>query len=443
MHTEKETSLISEQGKLNAADQRRLNVWSVAAMGIGSMVGAGIFALLGQAAMVAGRHTYIAFLLGGVVALLSGYSYAKLAIRYPTSGGITDYFNAAFGTGPLSGTLSLMYLLTLMVTIALVAKSFGAYARHLLVGGEASVAWSSIFASGIVILLTLVNAIGSGAVGKAEIILVAIKLSILAILMVSGAAVLDFTQVQEHFHPGWLGIIGSVGLVFFAYAGYGMMANAAGEVAAPEKTIPRAIFLAIGVVIVLYCSLSIIVLAALPPELLLKHPETAVAQAARPVLGQVGFVFVSIAALVATSSAINATVFSAMRVSSALADARQLPGAFNQLVWGRGTTGLFAMVVVILLMMNFIDFASIANIASSTFLACYLGVHIAHWRLLGETKGSPLLVFIGFISMASVLAVFLWNISGQLISLAVIGLVVAGSALVELIMQRQRQPGLS
>jgi amino acid transporter len=221
-----------------------------------------------------------------------------------------------------------------------------------------------------------------------------------------------------------------------------MMANAAGEVAHPERTIPRAIFLAIGVVIVLYCGLSLIVLSALSPALLLQHPETVVAEAARPVLGQAGFVFVSIAALVATSSAINATVFSAMRVSSALADAGQLPPAFGRLVWGKGTNGLFAMVAVILLLMNFFEFASIANIASATFLICYLGVHVAHWRLVGETKGSRFLIFIGFVSMALVLVAFLWNITGHLLSIEVIGLFVLGSAFVELIMQGRRQPWL-
>jgi len=103
-----------------------LNVWSVAALGIGSMVGAGIFALLGQAALVAGGQTYLAFLIGGVVALLSGYSYAKLAARYPEGSGISAYFDAAFGVGRVSGTLTLLYLVTLAVTIAMVGSTFGA-----------------------------------------------------------------------------------------------------------------------------------------------------------------------------------------------------------------------------------------------------------------------------------------------------------------------------
>jgi amino acid transporter len=84
-----------------------MNIWSVTALGIGAMVGAGIFALLGVVALDAGDETYIAFLLGGIIAMLSGYSYAKLSARYPDSGGIVEFFEQAFGVGRLSGSLSL------------------------------------------------------------------------------------------------------------------------------------------------------------------------------------------------------------------------------------------------------------------------------------------------------------------------------------------------
>ena len=95
------------------------------------MVGAGIFALMGQATLMAGKNVYWSFLLGGVAALLSGYTYAKLGSRYPGSGGIMDYFNEAFSHKTLSGALTLIYLGTLVITVALVAKSFGAYASRL------------------------------------------------------------------------------------------------------------------------------------------------------------------------------------------------------------------------------------------------------------------------------------------------------------------------
>jgi amino acid transporter len=109
----------------SAKTPHSMNLWSVTALGIGAMVGAGIFALLGVIALVAGDQTYLSFLLGGGVALLSGYSYAKLAMRYPDAGGISTFFDKAFGAGTLSGTLSLIFALTIAATIALVAKAFG------------------------------------------------------------------------------------------------------------------------------------------------------------------------------------------------------------------------------------------------------------------------------------------------------------------------------
>jgi amino acid transporter len=202
------------------SETKTMSVWSVSALGIGSMVGAGIFALLGQVALVAGAETYLAFVLGGVVATLSGYSYAKLAAHYSKAGGISDYFNQAFGTGPLAGALSLVYLLTLVVTLAMVAKTFGAYGVKL-ISPDSPVWLDAALASAIVIVLTLLNVAGSGAVGKAEILLVALKLSILTVLMLAGVQSMHLApnHLREHVHPGWFAVLASTGLSFFAYAG--------------------------------------------------------------------------------------------------------------------------------------------------------------------------------------------------------------------------------
>jgi hypothetical protein len=202
-----------------------MNLWSVTALGIGSMVGAGIFALLGQAALAAGSETYIAFILGGIIAVLSGYSYAKLAARYPDAGGLATYFDHAFGTGRVSGTLSLIYLVTIASACALLAKAFGAYATAL-VGGGTNQIWIDVFASGVFILLIVLNFAGSGLVGRAEIVLVGIKLIILAVLMIAGAIGLIGKPPIVHVHPHLTAVISSVGLTFLAYSGYGIMANA-------------------------------------------------------------------------------------------------------------------------------------------------------------------------------------------------------------------------
>jgi len=413
------------------SEKSQMNIWSVAALGVGSMVGAGIFALMGQAALVAGAETYLAFVIGGVIAAMSGYSYAKLAARYPKAGGIAAYFDEAFGVGRLSGTLTLIYLVTLAVTIAMIASAFGAYAAPLLVGSSDAV-WTGLFGSGIVILLTALNIGGTGLVGPAELLLVVIKLVILAGLMLAGITSQPAHHLVEHVHPGLFGLVASVGLTFFAYAGYGMMANAAGSVANPQRTIPRSIFLAIGLVTVLYVGLAIVVLQSIAPEYLAQHADTAVAEAAKPVLGHLGFVAVSIAALLATASAINATLFSAMQIASALTQAGRLPQAFDRRFWRHGTQGVVISVGAILLMVNFFNLNAIANIASATFLISYLAVYVAHWRLAPEAGGSRTIIVLGIASMGLVLLVFLWTVSlTQPWSIAMIAGFVVGSGLIE------------
>lgn len=408
-----------------------MSLWSVTAMGIGAMVGAGIFALLGEAALQAGAETWLAFLIGGFVAALSGYSYARLAIRYPELGGVSAYFDHAFGIGRSSGTLSLIYLITMAASIALVAKAFGAYAAPLVVGHPDQL-WANIFASVIVLVLAIPNMMGSGLVGKAEIVLVGIKLAILATLMIAGIVGMTGRPPVPHFHASPLGVAACAGLTFLAYAGYSVIADAVGNVPNPKRTIPRALFLAIGAVIILYVGLAIIVIASISPLVLALHSETAVAEAARPVLGQSGYVIVSIGALLATASGVNAWLFSVIKMSLALAKAGQLPRIFTRLIWRDGTQGVFIGIGGILLVINVFNLSELASIASATFLITYLAVHVAHWRLIHETGASRWLVGIGLTSMAGVLGCFLWtSFSARPWSVAAIAVFLAGSWIIE------------
>lgn len=414
-----------------------MNVWTVAALGIGSMVGAGIFALLGQAALIAGSETYVAFLIGGGVAALSGYSYAKLAARYPQSGGISAYFDQAFGVGRVSGTLTLIYLITLAVSVAMIARAFGAYAAPLLLGTSDRF-WVGAFGSVILILLVVLNLAGQRMVGRTELLLVAIKLVILTGLTLAGVLGTHAHPLNEHRNPGIYAIAASVGLTFFAYAGYGVMTNAAGSVAHPARTIQRAIYIAIVVVTALYVGLAVVVLQSVSPAELAAHADTAIARAARPVLGHLGFVAVSIGALLSTASAINATLFSAIRIAAALARTRQLPRAFEPSFWHGGSTGMVVSTGGMLLAMNFLDLNAIASIASATFLIAYISVHVAHWRLAHETGGSRATIILGVLSMAIVLATFLWRMATtRPWSIGMIVIFVGGSALLESALQRQ------
>jgi amino acid transporter len=428
------TAIAAATSGPKTAKGRQMNLWSVTSLGIGAMVGAGIFAVLGQTALLAGKQTYLSFILGGCVAALCGYSYAKLSCRYPDAGGISTYFDEAFGAGRVSGTLSLIYLITIAVTIALVAKAFGAYAAPLLFGDSNRI-WVDLFASGLVILMALLNMIGAGLVGKAEMFLVGFKLFILTGLMIAGAISMEHAQPVVAVAPGLTGVFAGVGLTFLAYAGFGMMANAAGSVPEPERTIPRAIYLAIAIVIVLYVCLAIVVLGNVSAAQLAQHSDTAVAEAARPVLGQAGYAIVSVAALLATASGVNAWIFSAMKISAVLAKAGQLPRMFGKALWRKGTRGLFILVVGVLLILNVFNLDALAHIASAVFLISYLAVQVAHWKLIKQTRGSHLIVATGFLAMTAVFVYFVWTTAlTQPWSVALIAVFIACSAVIELLL---------
>jgi amino acid transporter len=418
-----------------------MSVSGVAALGVGSMVGAGIFTLLGEAALMTGSDVYLSFAAGGIIALLSGYSYARLAARFPGPGGIRDYFARAFPSPVLAGGLSILFLVGMTITLAMIAKTFGAYAGRLALGETAlhTQLTDNVLASAVIVLVVLANMAGSGIVGHIEEVLVSVKLVILATLMVAGFWVLDPAQLASEPTVAPATLAASVGLTFFAYAGYGIMANASGAVANPEKVVPRAIFLAIGLVIVLYVGLAVIVLGTISVDHLTRYRHTAVAQAAHLVFGKPGFVVVSIAAMLATTSALNAGLFSGLAISRAMAARGELPAAFGRPAWREGTHGLLWAIAIVLAMVNLLSLGEICHIAGATCLILYLAVFAAHWRLHAETGGLRGLILLGASLMGVVLVAqffHLWEARPTVIVVTAIS--VAGSLALEWMILKAR-----
>src|SRR5690242_17496466 len=152
------------------AEKKYLSVREAAFIGVGAMVGAGIFALLGAAGEVAGSAVWLSFVIAGIVAILQGYSFAKLGAKYPTAGGLLEYVAKGFGNGHLTGiTAWLTYSANAIVT-AMCAVSFGSYASAMFTGGDT--AWIKIFAVLIIVAMTVVNIVGSNLVANAQTIIV-------------------------------------------------------------------------------------------------------------------------------------------------------------------------------------------------------------------------------------------------------------------------------
>lgn len=396
--------------RISTNKSRPLNLFNVTALGIGAMIGAGIFALLGQAALLVHSATWISFAVGGVIALFSGYAYSCLSANYPDRGGIIDFFKQGLSSPTLANTLSFLYLFTLVLTVAMVARAFGAYALQLFHSDTSSLWILRGYTAGIILVLAFLNVMSSDAVGRTEVVFVVIKLSILTMLIVAGSMTIEPDLLSIKQLPSAENLFSSVGITFFAYAGFGMMANASDKVADPRRTMPRAFMLAIGVTIIFYIALSLVLLGNISPQVLVKHADTAVAQVAYPILGPIGFTIVSVGALLATASAINATLFSAFNIIDSMNVNRILPSVLRNKIWRLATYGNVGTVAIVLLLSLTLNLSSLANVASATFLICYLVVFMVAWRLRVKIKASRLALLTGFILMLLVFIGFIYSL---------------------------------
>jgi amino acid transporter len=376
-------------------------------LGIGSMVGAGIFALLGEAGAVAGAGVWISFLLAGLISLALGYALAKLGVRYPSSGGIVTYLIKAFGNGRIVGVASwLGYLTAIVVVGAMVAVSFGDYARSLFIGTDAGHGWVTFFAVALVAAMAFLNMVGPRWVDRAQSLIVVALLAVFAVFVVVSLANIHPHLLAPSGYPSGRNIISSVALTFFAFLGFAVISFAAGDLRNPERDLPRAMYLSLGATTVLYVAIAIGVFGTLTVEEVIKYGPTAIAEAARPTLGDAGFTAMSIAALLATSSSVTATLYASNGFTNALADAGQFPPVF-----GRGSRlgkngGLLVTAAATIVFVALFDLGALASIGSAVSLAVFVLVGIAALRLRRETGARPAIVLAAILGSAAVLVVF-------------------------------------
>ncbi len=383
-----------------------MTVRGAAFLGIGAMVGAGIFALLGEAGTVAGAAVWLSFLIAGVVSALLGYTVVKLGVRYPSSGGIIAYLMQGFGNGRLVGIASwLGYAAAIVIVCSMVAVSFGSYATSLFVGDDAAGWWDNVFTTAIVLAMAAINVVGSRVVDKAQTLIVVLLLAVFAVFIAVTLFDIDFDLLAFSGYPSFSKILASVALTFFAYLGFSVITFAAGDLRDPARELPRAMYGALGVTTVLYVLIALGVFGTLTVTEVVGYGETAIAEAARPALGDFGFTMMAIAALLATSSSVNATLYASGGLTAMLAQVGQFPTFF-----GRGSrlgphAGLFITSAVVLVVANVVDLSAIASVGSAISLVIFLLVGIAAYRLRTEI-GARVAVVLAAIGATAIVLVF-------------------------------------
>jgi amino acid transporter len=384
-----------------------LGVRQAAFIGVGAMVGAGIFALLGAAGEVAGAAVWLSFLIAGAVAGLQGYSFAKFGARYPSAGGLLEYVVRGFGDGHVTGVIAWLILAANAIVTGMVAVSFGSYASSAVGDGEEG--WIKLFAVLVVLAMTMLNVAGSKAVARAQTIVVAVVIGILSVFAVTTLANMDPDLLAFSDYPPFGDIVASVALTFFAFLGFGVVTFTAKDLADPSRQLPRALFLALGIATVVYVAVALGVFGTLTVQEVIDSGGTALAVAAEPVLGRAGYWMMSVTALFATAGATNAGLYPASGLCEEMTSIGQFPPVMGRRLGGRVGTGLVVTAALAIVLAVGFDLSAIASIGSVIALLVFGLVSVAHLRVRHETGARAGILVLAVASTVIVLVSFVFT----------------------------------
>jgi len=376
--------------------KKSIGLWSAIAIGIGGMIGAGIFSILGIVTEISGNVVYLSFIFGGVIALLSTYSYAKLGTKYPSAGGAVEFLIRGFGDGILSGGFNFLLWFGYVFALAVYAEGFGNYAATFLPLDIAGVS-VNIFAVAIVLIFTLINVLGTRSVGRSETFIVGVKLAILLSFSCLGFFFIKTSLLAiSHLHSVSNIIVGAC-ILFIGYEGFGLITYTAEDIDHPQKNIPRALYMAVIFTILIYVFVSIVLVGNLSIPEIAKSADYALAAAAEPFAGSIGFTIIAIGALFSTASAINATLFGGANVSYLMAKKGELPQFFDRNTWHNSKEGLFITSFLVIVFTVLLDLGSVAMMGSAAFLLIYAGVNIAHLKIYKNTNANRYIIILAII----------------------------------------------
>ncbi|HPJ23487.1 MAG TPA: APC family permease [Bacillota bacterium] len=378
---------------------KKVTLAAAISVGIGGMVGGGIFAVLGLAVSKASGATPLAFIIAGAIAIVTAYAYAKMAGKINDKGGTSAYINQSFGKNVLSGGVNNFLWLSYVVMLALYASAFGSYAPNIIPLFSSLKINYHFYLSLVIVISTLVNYLSVAVVTQVEKWAVVFKLVILILFIIIGIYGLFSSSYANQLSlsnwPSTISIISGGMLIFVAYEGFELIANVTPDME-NKKDIKKAFLISTGFVVVLYLLIAIITVGSVAFSTVATAQDYVLAEAARPVLGQVGFVLIVIAALISTFSAINATLYGSSRINYELAVDDELPHEFTVIIKNE-PIGVIITAILALLIGNLIPLESISGIGSIGFLFIFLMINIGAYRLRNEIGGKSWIYILGIL----------------------------------------------
>ncbi len=386
---------------------RNLGLIELVAIALGGMVGGGIFTVLGISVSLIGVYTLLAIAIGGVLAFFAAYAYVKLGSYYQDEGATYAFFKRSFPKKPFAASLIGWWVIFGYIsTLALYAYTFSSYA----ISGFAIAdnEWLRKLVAGAVILLfTLVNIWSVKGMGKIEDFMVYSKLLILvfiAYVLISHSQTTLPVLMESADGVSLLAILIVASLTFVAYEGFQLVINAVKEVDQPKKNIPRAIYIALVIAVMIYLVIAYGAIVAIPFSDIIENKEYALASGAGNALGQWGTDLVILGALLATSSAISGTIFGASRQMAVIAHDGYFPSVLAKRRERIPVVAILSMALSAFLLVLIGNLTVILEFGSVTFLLVSLLIAYANFKMRHQTQSSLL------ISVLSMLGLFIGTV---------------------------------
>lgn len=385
---------------------KNLGLTELIAIALGGMVGGGIFTVLGISVSMIGLLTPFAIILGGIIAALAAYSYVKLGVYYKDEGATYSFYKRTYPNSKFSASI-IGWFITFgyISTLALYAYTFSSYAIS--DTGFANNIWArKAIAIAVIAIFTGVNVWSVNGMGKIEDLMVYTKLVILTIISFilirhGNTDITTFLQNMAVDAGGsdFVSIIIVASLTFVAYEGFQLVINAVNEMTNPDKNIPRAIYTAIILAILIYVVISLGALVAIPEQDIINNKEYALASGAGNAIGTIGINMVIIGAILATSSAISGTVFGSSRQISVIAKDGYFPKWLSHRKNNIPRNAVISMAIMASILILIGGLELILEFGSITFLLVSLLMAIANYKIRHKTRSSPAIAILAMFGL--------------------------------------------
>ncbi len=386
---------------------KNLGLAELVAIALGGMVGGGIFTILGISVSLIGNLTPIAIIIGGLIASLAAYSYVKLGLYYKDEGATYSFFKRTYADSHFSASaIGWFIIFGYISTLALYAYTFSSYAISSTDFAE-NVWIRKLVALGIIGIFTMINVWSVNGMGKIEDLMVYTKLVVLTVISIvliqhgkSDFGTFIDNMAADAEHSGIFSVLIVASLTFVAYEGFQLVINAVNEMTNPEKNIPRAIYSAIALAILIYVVIATGALFAIPTEEIIKNKEYALAAGAGDVLGKLGTNLVILGALLATSSAISGTVFGSSRQAAVIAKDGYFPQWLSIRKNKIPVNAIIAMATMASILILIGGLEMILEFGSITFLLVSLLMAVANFKIRTKTNSSTLLTALSILGLS-------------------------------------------